>query len=129
MMTISDDIYGKYLFDFQITFLIYHKKIRMSIDFYVHFTHLTCDTTPSLSYFIASEKHKKDICFTDVLFMFFSNHLYYLESASSFMLSAILFFSASTSKTRTFTISPTFTMSDGCLTNLSAMFEIWTRPS
>ncbi len=47
----------------------------------------------------------------------------------NFMVSAILFFAASTLKTLTSTISPTLTASSGCLIYLSVICEICTSPS
>ena len=45
------------------------------------------------------------------------------------MVRAMRFFFSSTLTTQTFTMSPTFTTSEGWRMNFSAMREMWTRPS
>ena len=52
-----------------------------------------------------------------------------LQALSFTMVRAMRFFTGSASTTQTFITSPTFTTSEGCFTNLSAMREMWTRPS
>ena len=78
---------------------------------------------------ISAQIHRLFICQFQLYAAVYSPSISVFYILDCTIVSAMRFFSSSTLTTQTFTTSPTFTTSEGCRMNLSAIRLICTRPS